>query len=89
MKKFTLTSIVTNGDKNSAFKLYINTIYYLRLRFGIWILDIAAKNGHPIAQSNSSWFIFHTDNKEKPYFTKRYIEMVPITEELKILINIS
>ena len=41
-------------------------------------LEIAAKNGHPIAQSNLADLFFTQGNKEKLYFgLKKHIEMVP------------
>ena len=56
----------TNGDKNSAFKLYQYHMFVSidqDLEFK-W-LEIAAKNGHPIAQSNLADLFFTQGNKEE------------------------
>lgn len=82
----------TNGDKNSAFKLYQYHMFVsldqdLKYKW----LEIAAKNGHPIAQSNLADLFFTQDNNEKAIFwaIKAHRNDATIPEELKILINIS
>ena len=69
----------TNGDKNSAFKLYQYHMFVsLDQDSAFKWLEIAAKNGHPIAQSNLADYFSHKAIKKKPYFgLKRHIEMVP------------
>lgn len=59
----------TNGDKNSAFKLYQYHMF-VSLDQGLefkW-LEIAAENGHPIAQANLADLFFTQNNKEKAIF---------------------
>lgn len=69
----------TNGDKNSAFKLYQYHMFVsLDQDLEFKWLEIAAKNGHLIAQSNLAIYFSHKAIKKKPYFgLKRHIEMVP------------
>ena len=69
----------TNGDKNSAFKLYQYHMFVsLDQDLEFKWLEIAAKNGHPIAQSNLADLFSHKAIKKKPYFgLKRHIEMAP------------
>lgn len=81
----------TNGDKNSAFKLYqyhmfVSLDHDLEFKW----LKIAAKNGHPIAQFNLADLFFKQDNKEKAIFwaKKAHRNGAKLPEELKILINI-
>ena len=51
----------TNGDKNSAFKLYQYHMFVsLDQDLEFKWLEIAAKNGHPIVPIQFSRFIFHT-----------------------------
>ena len=54
-------------------------------------LEIAAKNGHPIAQFNLADLFFTQGNKEKAIFwaKKAHRKGSTIPEELKILININ
>ena len=54
-------------------------------------LEIAAKNGHPIAQSNLADLFFTQGNKEKAIFwaKKAYRNGAKLPDELKILININ
>ena len=68
----------TNGDKNSAFKLYQYHMFVsLDQDLEYKWLEIAAKNGHPIAQSNLADLFSHKAIKKTPYFgLKRHIEMV-------------
>ena len=82
----------TNGDKNSAFKLYQYHMFVsLDQDLEFKWLEIAAENGHPIAQSNLADLFFTQDNKEKAIFwaKKAHRNGATIPEELKILINIS
>ena len=56
----------TNGDKNSAFKLYQYHMFVsLDQDSEFKWLEIAAKNVHPIAQSNLADLFFTQGNKEK------------------------
>ena len=59
----------TNGDKNSAFKLYQYHMFVsLDQDLEFKWLEIAAENGHPIAQSNLADLFFTQNNKEKAIF---------------------
>lgn len=59
----------TNGDKNSAFKLYQYHMFVsLDQDLEFKWLEIAAENGHPIAQSNLADLFFTQGNKEKAIF---------------------
>lgn len=81
----------TNGDKNSAFKLYQYHMFVsLDQDLEFKWLKIAAKNGHPIAQFNLADLFFTQDNKEKAIFwaKKAHRNGAKLPEELKILINI-
>ena len=58
------------------------------------VLDVvseAAKNGHPIAQSNLADLFFTQGNKEKAIFwaKKAYRNGAKLPDELKILVNIN
>lgn len=82
----------TNGDKNSAFKLYQYHMFVsLDQDLEFKWLEIAAKNGHPIAQSNLADLFFTQGNKEKAIFwaKKAYRNGAKLPDELKILININ
>ena len=82
----------TNGDKNSAFKLYQYHMFVsLDQDLEFKWLEIAAKNGHPIAQFNLADLFFTQGNKEKAIFwaNKAHKNGAKLPEELKILINIS
>ena len=82
----------TNGDKNSAFKLYQYHMFVsLDQDSEFKWLEIAAKNGHPIAQFNLADLFFTQGNKEKAIFwaNKAYRNGAKLPEELKILININ
>ena len=81
----------TNGDKNSAFKLYQYHMFVsLDQDSEFKWLEIAAENGHPIAQSNLADLFFTQGNKEKAIFwaKKAYRNGAKLPDELKILINI-
>ena len=59
----------TNGDKNSAFKLYQYHMFVsLDQDLEFKWLEIAAENGHSIAQSNLADLFFTQGNKEKAIF---------------------
>ena len=59
----------TNGDKNSAFKLYQYHMFVsLDQDLEFKWLEIAAENGHPIAQFNLADLFFTQGNKEKAIF---------------------
>ena len=82
----------TKGDKNSAFKLYQYHMFVsLDQDLEFKWLEIAAKNGHPIAQSNLADLFFTQGNKEKVIFwaKKAYRNGAKLPDELKILININ
>lgn len=82
----------TNGDKNSAFKLYQYHMFVsLDQDLEFKWLEIAAKNGHPIAQFNLADLFFTQGNKEKAIFwaNKAHRNGAKLPEELKILININ
>ena len=82
----------TKGDKNSAFKLYQYHMFVsLDQDLEFEWLEIAAKNEHPIAQSNLADLFFTQGNKEKAIFwaKKAYINGAKLPDELKILININ
>ena len=82
----------TNGDKNSAFKLYQYHMFVsLDQDSEFKWLEIAAKNGHTIAQSNLADLFFTQGNKEKAIFwaKKAYRNDAKLPDELKILININ
>ena len=82
----------TKGDKNSAFKLYQYHMFVsLDQDLEFEWLEIAAKNEHPIAQSNLADLFFTLGNKEKAIFwaTKAYRNGAKLPDELKILININ
>lgn len=88
----TLEEKATNGDKNSAFKLYQYHMFVsLDQDLEFKWLEIAAKNGHPIAQSNLADLFFTQGNKEKAIFwaNKAHRNGAKLPEELKILININ
>ena len=57
------------GGKNAAFKLYQ---YYMFISFDQELeykwLTVAAKNGHPVAQSNLAEVLLANDEKEKAVF---------------------
>ena len=75
----------TNGDKNSAFKLYQYHMFVsLDQDSEFKWLEIAAKNGHPIAQSNLADLFFTQGNKEKALFwAKRHIEWCQTTRRIE------
>ena len=80
----------TNGDKNSAFKLYQYHMFVsLDQDSEFKWLEIAAKNGHPIAQSNLADLSLAQGNKEKATFwaKKAYENGAKLPDELKILIK--
>lgn len=82
----------TNGDKNSAFKLYQYHMFVsLDQDLEFKWLEIAAQNGHPIAQFNLADLFFTQGNKEKAIFwaKKAYRNGAKLPDELKILININ
>ena len=82
----------TNGDKNSAFKLYQYHMFVsLDQDLEFKWLELAAKNGHPIAQFNLADLFFTQGNKEKAIFwaKKAYRNGAKLPDELKILININ
>ena len=65
----TLEEKASHGDKNSSFKLYQYHMFVsLNQNLEFKWLEIAAKNGHPIAQSNLADLFFTQDNKEKAIF---------------------
>ena len=67
----------TNGDKNSAFKLYQYHMFVsLDQDLEFKWLEIAAKNGHPIAQSNLADLFFTQGNKEKAIFWAKKATLV-------------
>ena len=88
----TLEEKAHNGDRNSSFKLYQYHMFVsLDQDSAFKWLEIAAKNGHPIAQSNLADLFFTQGNKEKAIFwaKKAYRNGAKLPDELKILININ
>jgi len=88
----TLEEKASHGDKNSSFKLYQYHMFVsLNQNLEFKWLEIAAKNGHPIAQSNLADLFFTQGNKEKAIFwaKKAYRNGAKLPDELKILININ
>ena len=88
----TLEEKASHGDKNSSFKLYQYHMFVsLNQNLEFKWLEIAAKNGHPIAQFNLADLFFTQGNKEKAIFwaNKAYRNGAKLPEELKILININ
>ena len=65
----TLEEKASHGDKNSSFKLYQYHMFVsLNQNLEFKWLEIAAKNGHPIAQSNLADLSLAQGNKEKATF---------------------
>ena len=88
----TLEEKASHGDKNSSFKLYQYHMFVsLNQNLEFKWLEIAAKNGHLIAQSNLADLFFTQGNKEKAIFwaKKAYRYGAKLPDELKILININ
>lgn len=88
----TLEEKASHGDKNSSFKLYQYHMFVsLNQNLEFKWLEIAAKNGHPIAQSNLADLFFTQGDKEKAIFwaKKAYRNGAKLPDELKILININ
>ena len=88
----TLEEKASHGDKNSSFKLYQYHMFVsLNQNLEFKWLEIAAKNGHPIAQSNLADLFFTQGNKEKAIFWAKKVHRngAKLPEELKILININ
>lgn len=86
----TLEEKASHGDKNSSFKLYQYHMFVsLNQNLEFKWLEIAAKNGHPIAQSNLADLSLAQGNKEKATFwaKKAYENGAKLLDELKILIK--
>jgi putative enhanced entry protein enhC len=86
----TLEEKASHGDKNSSFKLYQYHMFVsLNQNLEFKWLEIAAKNGHPIAQSNLADLSLAQGNKEKATFwaKKAYENGAKLPDELKILIK--
>ena len=74
----------TNGDKNSAFKSYQYHMFVsLDQDLEFKWLEIAAKNGHPIAQSNLADLFFTLGNKEKAIFFRMVLVIFIMTKMLR------
>lgn len=86
----TLEEKASHGDKNSSFKLYQYHMFVsLNQNLEFKWLEITAKNGHPIAQSNLADLSLAQGNKEKATFwaKKAYENGAKLPDELKILIK--
>ena len=86
----TLEEKASHGDKNSSFKLYQYHMFVsLNQNLEVNWLEIAAKNGHPIAHSNLADLSLAQGNKEKATFwaKKAYENGAKLPDELKILIK--
>jgi len=87
-----LISCKQHPERNEKMTDFISTgsTYWIPDEEFKW-LEIAAKNGHPIAQSNLADLFFTQGNKEKAIFwaKKAYINGAKLPDELKILININ
>ena len=88
----TLEEKASHGDKNSSFKLYQYHMFVsLNQDLEFKWLEIAAKNGHPIAQSNLADLFLSQGNKEKAIFwaKKAHENGAKLPDELKILIDMN
>jgi len=87
-----LISCKQHPERNEKMTDFISTVFVsLDQDLEFKWLEIAAKNGHPIAQSNLADLFFTQGNKEKAIFwaKKAYINGAKLPDELKILININ
>jgi len=87
-----LISCKQHPERNEKMTNFISTMFVsLDQDLEFKWLEIAAKNGHPIAQSNLADLFFTQGNKEKAIFwaKKAYRNGAKLPDELKILININ